>query len=197
MLRRVDADGNDAGTVAQIFAKKRGELTSRLLDELGVVAADRWGVTSEDGKKRRQELRAASTQRMNDALRAREEARVMDIQSRYQPLHKALFAPSTESDAAMLDPRFFALGGGEAAAVAAVEAMRSEGVFRVLCEGVVGVPVLSAEGCRLLLEEAKHFEETMGEEDVRRPNSMNNYGVVSFGNVSKDRRIEGSMAVGG
>jgi hypothetical protein len=191
LASRLDNDGNDAAAVAQIFDRVS---STQILDMLGVPETERWSAQPEGAAERREDFRHKQRQRIEEASMKKEEGRVAAIQARYQPLHPALFdvfetcssgsggvpqhpgpPPMSASFDELLDPRFRALGGTDPAS--ALSAMQADGSLVEICDEVWSLPVLSLAGRQQLLEETKHFEETMGD-DVRRPNSMNAYGVV-------------------
>jgi len=160
LLKKLDYDGHDAGMIAQLNLSNKASLEPTL-DALGVPKEDR--IDPEDCRKVYKDWRIAQRKRIRDVYYKREQDRVAKIQDTYVPLHKDLFTCDKSLLTKMLEP-----------------AILKQDLSQItpICDGVVSLPILTPLGCRLILEEAEHYEKTMNAGMVKRPNSMNNHGVV-------------------
>jgi ankyrin repeat protein len=103
-------------------------------------------------------------QRMNLTNSLDEKKIREDIISKYQRLHEDLFAPQFDKKFVM-DSYLKALESGTLSNIVKQE-----------CPGVYSFEILTPEFCQKLVEEMVHYEQSGL--PVRRPNSMNNYGLV-------------------
>lgn len=123
----------------------------------------------------------AACSRCHLVLRLRAGARGLssDVAARYEPqrLHPRLFEPS-EVVSSWLDPAALALLQDVEIADLTDTDPSSVALRSVATEAreIYSFPLLSPQACRMLVEEVEHFQ--LSGLPARRPNSMNNYGLI-------------------
>ena len=123
----------------------------------------------------------AACSRCHLVLRLRAGARGLssDVAARYEPqrLHPRLFEPS-EVVSSWLDPAALALLQDVELADLTDTDPSSVALRSVATEAreIYSFPLLSPQACRMLVEEVEHFQ--LSGLPARRPNSMNNYGLI-------------------